>query len=68
VDGALYFMDNGSVLFKIQLANYLVPGPIAYSHNTDCIIIANSNLEIESYNYQSMKTFTNNDLDLQRDN
>ncbi len=32
------------------------------------IRIANSNLEIESYNYQSMKTFTNNDLDLQRDN
>ena len=56
-------MDNGNVLFKIQLANYLIPGPMAYSFNTDCVVIANSNLQIESYSYQSMKAFTNNDLD-----
>jgi hypothetical protein len=40
---------------------------MAYSFNTDCVVIANSNLQIESYSYQSMKVFTNNDLDAQRD-
>jgi hypothetical protein len=67
VDGALYFIDDESVLFKIQLAEFLVPGPLIYSPEVDYLIIANSNLEIEAYSYQSMKAFTNNDLEQQRD-
>jgi hypothetical protein len=40
-----------------------VPGPLVYSPDVDYLLIANSNLEIEAYSYQSMKAFTNNDLD-----
>jgi len=39
-----------------------VPGPMVYSANTGSLMIANSKLEIECYNYLSMKTFTNNDI------
>ena len=63
IDGALYFIDDESILFKIQLFDYLVPGPMVYSPEVDYMIIANSNLEIEAYSYQSMKAFTNNDID-----
>jgi len=66
VDGALYFISDELILFKIQLADYLVPGPMVYAPTTDCVIIANTNLEIESYNYQSMKAFTNNDIEEQK--
>ena len=68
VDGVLYMIDDKFILFKIQLPDYLVPGPLLYSQNTGCIIIANSNLEIECYNYQSMKAFTNNDIEQQKEN
>jgi|TARA_B110001450_G_C17517196_1_gene438980 hypothetical protein len=67
VDGALIFIDDESILFKIQLPDYLVPGPMLYSANAGSIIIANSNLEVECYNYQSMKAFTNNDIDGQKE-
>lgn len=67
VDGALYFIDDESILFKIQLADFLVPGPLVYSAEVDYLIIANSNMEIEAYSYQSMKAFTNNDLDQQKE-
>ena len=67
VDGALYFIDDESILFKIQLADFLVPGPLVYSAEVDYVIIANSNMEIEAYSYQSMKAFTNNDLDQQKE-
>lgn len=66
IDGALYFFNDDDVLFKIQLPNFLVPGPMLYSKNTDSVIIANSNLEVESYNFNSMKAFTNNDLEQQK--
>jgi hypothetical protein len=45
------------------LADFLVPGPLVYSAEVDYVIIANSNMEIEAYSYQSMKAFTNNDLE-----
>ena len=62
VDGAITVINDEAIIFKIQLPNYFVPGPIAFSSNAGLLIIANSNLEIESYNYLSMKVFTNNDL------
>ena len=40
---------------------------MAFSMNSGSIIIANSKLEVESYNYLSMKTFTNNDIEAQKD-
>lgn len=66
IDGALYFFNDDDVLFKIQLPNFLIPGPMVYSKNVESIIVANSNLEVESYNFNSMKAFTNNDLDQQK--
>lgn len=67
VDGALFFTNDDQVLFKIQLADFLIPGPLLYSASSDCVMVANSNLEIECYNYQSMKAFTNNDLEQQKE-
>ena len=67
IDGALIMIDFDFVLFKIQLPDYLIPGPLAYAKDTESIIIANSNLEIECYNFMSMKAFTNNDLEAQRE-
>jgi len=67
VDGAIYFINDEAVLFKIQLADYLVPGPMLFAQNIDSIVIANSNMEIECYNYHSMKAFTNNDLERQKE-
>ena len=63
MDGAIYFINDTSVLFKIQLADYLVPGPMVYSQELNSIIVSNSCMEIECYSYQSMKAFTNNDLE-----
>ena len=40
---------------------------MTYGSNSGCLIITNSNLEIESYNYLSMKVFTNNDLQGQKE-
>jgi len=60
-------IDDDFVLFKIQLPDYFIPGPMTYSNNSGCIMIANSKLEIECYNYLSMKTFTNNDIEAQKD-
>ena len=37
-----------------------------FSKSADSLIIANSNLEVESYNFNSMKAFTNNDLEQQK--
>jgi len=67
VDGALYFINDEHILFKIQLADYLVPGPMLYAQDIDSVVIANSNMEIECYNYHSMKAFTNNDLERQKE-
>ena len=67
VDGALFFIENERMEFKILLANYLIPGPLVYSKNAEAILIANSNLEIESYSYESMKIFTNNDIERQKE-
>jgi len=41
----------------------MIPGPIIYADNIDSIIVANTNLEIECYRYQSMQVSTNNNLD-----
>lgn len=53
-------------MFKIQLANFFIPGPMQYAPNSGYIIIANSKLEIEAYSYSSMKIFTNNDIEKQK--
>ena len=54
-------------MFKIQLPDYYIPGPMSYSDISSCVVIANSNLCVESYNYQSMKIFTNNDIEKQKE-
>ena len=45
----------------------MLPGPIAYAKDTESLIIANSNLEVEAYTLQQMKLYTNNnDLEGQK--
>ena len=66
VDGALFFYEYDKVLFQVQLPDFLIPGPFLLASNIDSIIIANSNLEIECYQFQSLQAFTNNDINLQK--
>jgi len=62
VDGALIVIDDEFILFKIQLADYFIPGPFNYSSNSNLVILANSKLQVECYSYESLKIFTNNDI------
>ena len=49
MDGALIFIADETILFKVQLADYLLPGPLVYAKDTESLLLANSNLEIEAY-------------------
>jgi len=46
----------------------LIPGPLAHFSTTDCLVITNSNFEIESYRYNSLQAFTTNNINQQREN
>ena len=68
VDGALFFLHQETQLFKVQLSNFLIPGPMTnFNHPQSTIIIANSNLEIESYRYTALQTTQRNNIDAERD-
>ena len=54
------------MLFQVQLANFLIPGPLCYFSQTDSIMVANSNLEIESYKFTSLQTQGKNNIDQQK--
>lgn len=66
VDGALFFLKQDIQLFQIQLPGFLIPGPLAHIPENDCLVIANSNLELECYRYMKLKSSTNNDVDKQK--
>lgn len=67
VDGALIVIDDEFILFKVQLPDFFIPGPLAFSENSGCVIISNSKLEIESYNFNSLKVNTNNNIEEQKE-
>ena len=67
VDGALFFLQQDTQIFQIQLSNFLIPGPIAYCGSSDSVIIANSNLEVESYKFTSLQTTGRNNIDQQKE-
>lgn len=54
VDGALFFFEHDTLMFQIQLPDFLIPGPLLYSPNLDSIVLANSNLELECYRFSSL--------------
>jgi Bardet-Biedl syndrome 9 protein len=54
VDGALFFIDQETFLFQIQLPDFLIPGPLCYLEKSDSLVIANTNLELECYSYSSL--------------
>lgn len=62
VDGALFFFESDKLLFQIQLPDFLIPGPLIYASSSDCIVLANTNLELESYRYTSLQASTNNNI------
>eukprot|EP00350_Pseudokeronopsis_sp_OXSARD2_P005124 CAMPEP_0170542984 /NCGR_PEP_ID=MMETSP0211-20121228/2244_1 /TAXON_ID=311385 /ORGANISM="Pseudokeronopsis sp., Strain OXSARD2" /LENGTH=202 /DNA_ID=CAMNT_0010846231 /DNA_START=150 /DNA_END=758 /DNA_ORIENTATION=- len=66
VDGALFFIENEVFIFQIQLPDFLIPGPMLYASNIDSLILTNSNLELECYKFQSLKAFTNNNINAQK--
>lgn len=51
VDGALFFVRHDKQICQIQLPNFLVPSVIAYLPNADCVVVGNSNFELECYNF-----------------
>jgi len=59
VDGFLQFNDANSVLFSINLPDFILPGCITYNSYTDSIIIATGSLELEVYKYSSLGAFAN---------
>eukprot|EP00347_Sterkiella_histriomuscorum_P008020 403346677 len=66
VDGALFFYEHETLLYQIQLPDFLIPGPLIYASAVDSIIITNTNLELESYRFQSLQAFTNNNIASQK--
>ena len=66
VDGALFFFEHDVMLFQIQLPDFMIPGPIIYAETIDSVIVANTNLEIECYRYQSLQVSTINNLAQQK--
>ena len=51
LDGQLSFYEGESSTFQRFLPNFLLPGPITYIPETDCIVTANSSMTIESYKF-----------------
>jgi PTHB1 N-terminus len=66
VDGALFFYEAETMIFQIQLPDFLLPGPMIYASSIDSLVITNSNLEIECYRYPSLQAATNNNLAQQK--
>lgn len=55
VDGALFVVHQETQLFQVQLSNFLIPGPMTcFNHPNSTIMVANSNLEVESYRYVAL--------------
>lgn len=68
VDGALFVLHQETQLFQVQLSNFLIPGPITcFSHPQSTIIVANSNLEVESYRYTALQAISRNNIDAQKE-
>ena len=59
VDGTLFFLESESFLFKVQLPDFVIPGPFVYASAIDSIVIANSCLEIEAYRFASLNAYAN---------
>ena len=68
VDGALFVVHQETQLFQVQLANFLIPGPITcFNHPNSTIIVANSNLEVECYRYVALQATSRNNIDAQKE-
>lgn len=52
LDGCLTFFEQESFAFSRFLPNFLIPGAIAYTPQSDSFIVGSSNWSIESYRYQ----------------
>lgn len=55
-DGQLSFYEQDRYGFSVYLANFLVPGPIYYFKPLDAFLTANSELKVECYKYQTLKS------------
>lgn len=49
IDGIFSFFEQESASFHCALADFLLPGPLAYAKKTDHFITISSNWFIESY-------------------
>lgn len=54
MDGQLTVIDRGAIIFKRQLPNFLLPGPLVYVPTIDSFVTATSAFEVECYRYSSL--------------
>jgi Bardet-Biedl syndrome 9 protein len=58
-DGAITVYEHSKLSCVCQLSDFLLPSPIAYHRVLDGIILQNSSMEIEFYNYSSLVSHAN---------
>ena len=55
----LQFFEQQSPSFTIQLADFIIPGPITYCPSNDVLIVANGAMEVQAYKYASLAALAN---------
>lgn len=66
VDGALIAIDDTFILFKVQLSDFFIPGPLGYSPSSNSVVVSNSQLGVECYSMESLKLHAASDIDIQK--
>lgn len=54
MDGVITVIDRGAILFKRQMPNFLLPGPLVYVPTIDSLVTATSAFEVECYRFSSL--------------
>lgn len=58
VDGAISIYEQDSLVNMIALSEVIIPGPINFLTRKECLLISNTNYEIECYSYNNLATTT----------
>ena len=54
MDGQLCVVDHTGIIVTCYLPNFILPGPLAYTAHTDCLVTVSSARQLEVYRYQSV--------------
>ncbi|KAI9333530.1 PTHB1, N-terminal domain-containing protein [Zopfochytrium polystomum] len=53
-NGSMVIVDDGRIAAEASFGNFLVPGPMCFHHTSNCIILSNSALYVESYRVEQI--------------